>query len=188
MIKKTLIRGLKVTLPLFLTLGLVIWIGTTTEAFFRKLIEPWFPFYFPGLGALVGLFLVFLVGLLINAWMVQIVWNWIERLIEKIPIIKTIYSSFQDGMKLFGDTKGELGKPVALEIDGVKLLGFVTVEEIFEDKVAVYCPMSYQLGGYTIILPRSRVTPLSWTTQETMKFILSAGVAKTLKADSKGAE
>lgn len=179
MLKKTLIRGFKITLPLLFTIGIIIWSSMAIESLFRGMIEPWFPFYFPGLGAIIGVSVVFLIGLLINAWVVRKAWNWLESGIERIPLVKTIYSYAQDCMKFFDTKKGGLGTPVMIEFDGMKLLGFITVEKIEDfkkEEIAVYFPMSYGIGGYTVILPRDRVTPMKWTTQDTMKFVLTGGV------------
>jgi uncharacterized membrane protein len=42
--------------------------------------------------------------------------------------------------------------------------------------VAVYLPMSYQVGGYTLLVPRSSLTPVEMSREEAMKFILTAGL------------
>lgn len=179
MIKNTLARGLKVTVPLLLTILIIIWAAQTIETLLGGVLRPILPFYFPGLGAILGLLLVFLVGLSINAWVVHSTWHLLERTIDKIPFVKTIYSSIQDSMKLFDSSKGNMGQPVMIEFDGIKILGFITADRVNtfkEDEIAVYFPMSYQIGGYVAILPRSRIVQLEWSKQETMKFILSAGM------------
>ena len=185
MIKKTLVRGLKVTIPLLLTILVIIWCVQTVESLLSGILKPILPFYFPGLSALIGLFLVFIMGVFVNAWIVRSFWQSMERGIDKIPLVKTIYSSIQDSMKLFDNSKGNFGKPVMIEFDGIKFLGFLTCENIEnfptkkKDEIAVYFPMSYQIGGYVVILPRSKVVELEWTRQETMKFVLSAGMTNS---------
>jgi uncharacterized membrane protein len=42
--------------------------------------------------------------------------------------------------------------------------------------VAVYLPMSYQVGGYTLFLPRSALTPIDMSREDAMRFILTAGL------------
>ncbi len=67
---------------------------------------------------------------------------------------------------------------------GMRLLGFVSRRDFSdlpagigaEGDVAVYLPMSYQIGGYTIFLPRSRVQPVDLSREMAMKFILTAGL------------
>lgn len=186
MIKETLIRGIKTTIPLALTFLIIVWTVHAIESFFKSILEPILPFYFPGLGAILGIVFFFLIGLLINAWMVKAVWNWAEGLVARIPLVKTIYSSIQEVVQMVDKNKTDLGAPVMVEFQGIKLLGFITVSDLssifnHEEDIAVYMPMSYQIGGYTIILPRSRVTPLAMTTQETMKFVLTAGLTAKKK-------
>ena len=46
-----------------------------------------------------------------------------------------------------------------------------------ENKVAVYLPMSFQLGGFTVMVPREALEPVAMLIEEAMKFALTAGVA-----------
>ena len=65
-----------------------------------------------------------------------------------------------------------------------KLLGFVTRDEFTDlppgigtsSEIAVYLPMSYQVGGYTVVLPRQAVKPIDMSREDAMKFILTAGL------------
>jgi uncharacterized membrane protein len=68
----------------------------------------------------------------------------------------------------------------------IRLVGFVTVENLGdfqiaaeEDCVAVYLPMSYQIGGYTVFVPRKLLTPLDMSLEEAMRFVVTAGVSRT---------
>ena len=65
----------------------------------------------------------------------------------------------------------------------MRLLGFVTRADFSHapgiaraDEVAVYLPMSYQVGGYTVLVPRSACTPVDMSREEALKFILTAGL------------
>lgn len=189
MIKRTLIRGFKVTIPLIITLMLVYWAFATIESFFGVLIKPFIPsrYYFTGLGAIIGIIIIFFMGLLINAWMIRILYKKMENLIDKIPFIKTIYQSMRDFLDIFDKKKHEMGKPVIIEWEQFKVLGFVTNEvsqdlmndQWSEEQVVVYIPMSYQIGGFTVILPSRLLTPVNMNVQDTMKFILTAGIASS---------
>jgi uncharacterized membrane protein len=46
-------------------------------------------------------------------------------------------------------------------------------------EVAVYLPMSYQIGGYTLLVPRELLIPVRMSREEAMKFILTAGLKST---------
>jgi uncharacterized membrane protein len=82
--------------------------------------------------------------------------------------------------------EGPAMRVVTLTLPGTKwrLLGFVAREDFTDlppgvggaGEVAVYLPMSYQVGGYTVIVPRDSVSPVEMSREEAMKFILTAGL------------
>ena len=76
-------------------------------------------------------------------------------------------------------------KVVSLDLPGnMRVLGFITRADFSDapagiartDEVAVYLPMSYQIGGYTVFVPKSACTPVEMSREEAMKFILTAGL------------
>ena len=88
-----------------------------------------------------------------------------EELLLRVPVVKTVYSAIRDMTRLVNTEKkkGDLDRVVTLDFGFGKLIGFVTQEHANtlgiggdDDLVAVYLPMSYQIGGYTVYLPRSR--------------------------------
>jgi uncharacterized membrane protein len=79
--------------------------------------------------------------------------------------------------------KGDLDRVVTLDVGPGRLIGFVTQEHAntlglggADDLIAVYLPMSYQIGGYTIYVPRSRVTETELTVEQAMRIALTGGV------------
>ena len=80
---------------------------------------------------------------------------------------------------------------VVVELNGLKLLGLVTRQSLADlppeisegDRIAVYFPMSYQLGGFTTFVPRTAVRPVAMPMEDAMRFILTAGVNKHTKAE-----
>ena len=73
-----------------------------------------------------------------------------------------------------------------------EVLGFVTREQFddvpldpqAEDAVAVYMPMSYQIGGYTLFLPRSALTPVDVSFEQGMRLAITGGVTRSPAGDS----
>jgi len=71
--------------------------------------------------------------------------------------------------------------------ENIRLIGFVTSEDFSglpqaskaadKSTVGVYLPMSYQIGGYTVYLPKSQVDPLDMSIEDAMRFTLTAGVS-----------
>ncbi|HUU42476.1 MAG TPA: DUF502 domain-containing protein, partial [Planctomycetota bacterium] len=165
-IGKLLLRGLVVILPTFITLYVLWWIGSGTERLLMDLIPV--EHYWPGMGILLGLLVVLAVGCLAGVWLFSRLGRLLEQLLEHIPLVKTLYGSMKDLMQFFpGDKKKPSMKKVVLaEIGGMKIVGMVTRETFDElpeamrreGEVLVYCPMSYQLGGFTLWMPRSALT------------------------------
>jgi len=185
---RTLLKGIVAVFPIGITIYLVYWLTVSVEKILRTVITQVVPehYYWPGLGLVAGLALLFFIGLIVNAWVVQRLMHWGEHLLEKIPLVKSIYSALRDFMHYFStsDKEDEMKKVVMVTINDMQLIGFVTgelrdVPGIADpnDKVAVYLPMSYQLGGFTVYLPQSCVETLDMSVEDAMRRVLTAGLS-----------
>ena len=74
---------------------------------------------------------------------------------------------------------------VRLAAGGPELLGFLTREEFGDlpvgfasDQVAVYLPMSYAFGGFTVLVPRAQVRPVPMPAEQALRFCVTAGVSR----------
>lgn len=192
---KIFVRGLIAITPLALTITLVIWIFSALENTFSvPLKEVVGEYYFPGLGILVALVCIFIIGTVINNFLIQKIYSLGERVLKKIPFIKTLYSSISDVTQFFDTSqKDRLGAVVTFNFQGVRGLGFVT-RETFDDfpenmtskeEVAVYIPFSYQIGGFTFFVPKKDLTRVDITVEEAMRFIITAGILKDHKSSKK---
>jgi len=185
-ISKILITGFITLLPVVLTIYLLYWLAVSSEQVMGNALKLILPdtAYFPGLGMIAGLFLVFIVGLMMNAYMVRKIFALGEQLLYQLPLIKTVYRAFRDFFDFFSPKKEQFGQVVAVTVQGMELVGFVTQEnpqrlpESFRDRdsVLVYLPMSYMVGGYTVLVPRSELRPLKMNMEEAMRFVLTAGI------------
>ena len=181
-----LLKGLLTILPIGLTLYFVYWLGVTTETLLSKPIKLAIgDNYWPGMGLITGFVLLFVVGLAVNAFLVRRFLSIGEELLLRVPVVKTVYSAIRDMTRLVNTDKkkGDLDRVVTLDLGFGKLIGFVTQEHANtigigggEDLVAVYLPMSYQIGGYTIYLPRSRVSETELSVEQAMRIALTGGV------------
>jgi uncharacterized membrane protein len=188
-LRRALVRGLVVVLPIGLTIGLLWWIGSTTEALLRRLILLVVPpeHYLPGMGIVAALLLLLTAGTLFNALLVQSALAAWERLLDRIPVVKTIYGATRDFVRLLptGGKRRDLRRVVLARIGEARVIGFVTqddaselgIVEPQEGLVAVYFPMSYQIGGYTALLPRSRIEPLDLPVETAMRMVLTGGIS-----------
>lgn len=181
-----LLKGLVTILPIGLTVYFVYWLGITTESLLSKPIKLMIgDAYWPGMGLVTGFVILFVVGLAVNAFLVRRVLGLGEELLLRVPVVKTVYSAIRDMTRLVNTDKkkGDLDRVVTVDVGLGKLIGFVTQEHANtlgigggDDLVAVYLPMSYQIGGYTIYLPRSRVVETDLTVEQAMRIVLTGGV------------
>jgi uncharacterized membrane protein len=181
-----LLKGLVTILPIGLTVYFVYWLGITTESLLSKPIK--FVVgsnYWPGMGLVTGFMILFLVGLAVNAFVVRRVLGLGEDLLLRVPVVKTVYSAIRDMTRLVNTDKkkGELDRVVTLDYGPGKLIGFVTQEHANtigigggDDLVAVYLPMSYQIGGYTLYVSRSKVHETDLSVEQAMRIVLTGGV------------
>lgn len=185
-ISKILITGFITLLPIVLTIYLLYWLAITSEQVMGNALRLVLPeaVYFPGLGMIAGLVVVFIVGLLMNAYMVRQLFALGEQVLYRLPLIKTVYRAFRDFFDFFSPKKEQFGQVVAVTFNDMELVGFVTQEnpkrlpESFRDRdsVLVYLPMSYMVGGYTVLVPRSELRQLKMSKEEAMRFVLTAGI------------
>ena len=183
------LTGVLTVLPVLATVYLLIWLFTTAESFLGKPLRWLIPgdYYRGGMGLLVGIIVIFVVGVLMRAYIVRRVFGFSERILLEIPLIKTIYAALRDFFGMFaGNNDSEALQVVTVTLPGssLKLMGFVTRDE-FSDlpegiaepgEVAVYLPMSYQVGGYTVFMPRSQLSPVQMSREQAMRFVLTAGL------------
>jgi uncharacterized membrane protein len=185
-ISKTLLTGFITVLPVLLTVYLIFWMVGSSEQMMGRALKWVLPdsLYFPGLGVIVAVALLFIVGLLMKAYVVRQLFAFGEELVLKLPLIKSIYRALKDFFDFLSPKDKKPGQVVAVNYNGMEMIGLVTQEdpqrlpEAFrdQDKVLVYLPMSYMIGGFTIFVPRDAVRPLKMGKDEAIRFVMTAGI------------
>lgn len=188
-IGRNILTGLITLLPVVLTLYLFYWLVVSSESLLGSLLQMALPagLYRPGMGVVVGLGVAFVVGLLMRVLVVRRLFALSERLFTRLPLIKSVYFAIRDLLDFFSPgRKQEFGQVVAVSFGetGMQLIGFVTQADAQrlpadfkeQDRVLVYLPLSYTIGGYAVMVPRSAVRPLDMGMEEAMRFVLTAGV------------
>ncbi len=182
----TLITGLITVLPIVLTIYLLYWMIVSSEQVMGAALRFVLPeiFYFPGLGTLVGLTIVFIVGLLMKAVLVRQLFAFGEDILYRLPIIKTVYSAIRDLFDFFSPKKEHFGRVVIVNYNDMQVIGFITQEDPMRlpdsfrdpDRVLVYIPMSYMIGGFTVLVSQDDIMPCKMSMDEAMRFVLTAGI------------
>jgi uncharacterized membrane protein len=188
-IGRIFLTGLLTVLPVLATVYFTVWLVTAAEQFFGRQLDWLLPdeYYRTGMGLALAVIAIFLVGLLMHALLFRRLFALAERVLLEIPLVRSVYAALRDLFGLFAEhQEARALQVVSVELpgSGMRLLGFVTRRD-FDDlpdgigrqgEVAVYLPMSYQIGGYTVFLPRERATPVDMSREDAMKFVLTAGL------------
>ena len=190
-IGRVFLRGIVIVLPIVLTIYILIWLALTIESALSPVLTFLLPdgWYRPGLGVALGVAIIFGIGVLAGAWLFRKLGQTVEGIIQRIPLIKTIYGSVRDMMDYFSKSqKSEYDQVVLVAIpqSDMKLVGFITRDDMTQlpeglnddDRVTVYLPMSYQIGGYTVHVARDQIRTLNMNLEDAMRFILTAGVQR----------
>lgn len=191
----TFFKGLATVLPIVITFYSIYWLGINSEKVLGDSIKQFIleEYYWPGMGLIVAVALIMLVGILINNRVGQFFVHRLHYLVTHIPIAKTIYNSVRDLMQFFAASREKDGMDQVVEVDignDMRLIGFVTQSKVnlplenASDKqlIGVYLPLSYQIGGFTVYLPRDQVKPVKITVEEAMRLTLTAGMSGESKS------
>ncbi len=197
-IKQDLKRLLKKLIALFfqglLYVGPIFIISFLVYKFFL-LIDGLLPINIPGLGFVLIFVFITMVGFLGNTILIRPLYKYLKKMVDRIPLLKTIYESVTELLSAFVGNKKKFDKPVMVKMNmeaEVYKLGFLTQSDLSTLKarkglVAVYLPHSYNFSGNMFIVPVENVTPLNLPSSDVMKFIVSGGVVDIealIKADN----
>jgi len=169
------LQGLLYTLPIAATIYVVV----ESIIFIDGII----PVKVPGLGIIILIITVSFIGFLGSTIIVKQIFG-LEKLLDRIPLIKIIYTSVKDLLSAFVGKKKRFTQPVLVKMEGnVERLGFITQEDLTDlgiptEKIGVYIPFSYAVTGNLIIVPKENVTPIDANSADIMKFIISGGVTE----------
>jgi uncharacterized membrane protein len=180
-------RGLITALPLGLTVYLFYMFLSWSETLAKQLVLPFIgAFYVPGMGLLLGITGIFLLGVLVSHRDVGRLLSLLELPFTNLPVVKSIYSSFKSFADYFSPRSGEVTPQTVVILrppgQDVEVVGLVTRQHVDDlpagflqgDRVAVYLPMGYMIGGYTVFVPRDWVQPIEMTVEEAMRSALFA--------------
>lgn len=141
------------------------------------------PRHLPGLGFVVIILLILFIGYISSSFLFGKVEDAFDRLLQKTPVVKFIYTTLKDFFEAFAGDKKKFTKAVLANIDDndVWRVGFITQEDMQDfgltDYVSVYIPMAYSVAGNVYIIPKTRVRQITNIgAGEAMKFAVSGGV------------
>ena len=191
-IRKWLLAGLLVLVPLIITLGVLEWVVSTLDKTLNILPANWQPdrwlgWRVPGMGVLFALLVVLSIGALASNILGNRIVNWWHALLHRIPVVRSIYS----GVKQVSDTlfseKGNAFRKALLvqwPHQGMWTIGFLTgqpsgplARQLPDDCISVYVPTTPNpTGGYFVMVRRSDCVELAMSVDEALTYVISMGV------------
>ncbi len=176
------VSGLIIVVPIALTLWLLGVLLVTIDDWTRIFMGS--RDVIPGLGLLTTFVFVTLVGLLGSHFFTRRFVQAFGRVLERLPVVKMVYSAVKDMMNAFVGPERRFDRPVLVELQtggNVRALGFITRESMahlgLAEDLAVYFPQAYNFAGQVLIVKRVAITPLEVPPSQVMTFIVSGGVS-----------
>ena len=195
-------QGVIVLAPIGVTIWVVVSLFNWVDNFLPNLLNFIFPQQFAevngqipkvtGLGFLVAIALVLVVGWLSSLFFVERLMSIFDKILERTPGVKIIYSSVKDFLEAFAGNKKKFDEPVLVNVDSTDVwrIGFITQKNSvhfgMDQFVTVYVPHSYAISGITFIVPATRIKklPKGVSAAEAMKYVVSGGVTTVDDAET----
>jgi uncharacterized membrane protein len=193
-ILKNFINGILTIVPIILVIYVIYKTFMFLDGLLGNTLKPYFRGdYIPGIGLLSTIILITLLGWLSTKYFTGKIIKLIDRFFEKIPVVKTIYSVIKDTVQSFLGDKKSFSKVALVVIPGTDMrsLGFITSEQLenfyspLKEHVAVYIPQTFQVAGFTFLIPKDQVEIINVKPEDAMKFVLSGGMTSTAKQKEK---
>jgi uncharacterized membrane protein len=185
-LKGTFIAGLFVVIPIGITIFILKFLFNFTDGILSSYLDRLFSIttgqdlHFPGLGIITGAVVIYLAGLLATNVLGTQLLKLGDNLLNRIPLVNSIYSSSKQLTKVFREGKSSYRRAVFVEWPrtGVKAVGFVTaeMERNGERLVVVYVPtMPNPTSGFALFFREEDVVDSGMTVEEALKFVVSGG-------------
>ena len=187
-------QGLIILAPIVITAWAVLSLFNFVDGILPNLLHVLFPDLvklnpqgdpekIPGLGFLVVVVIVLVVGYVSSLFFVSKFVDLFDRVLEKTPGIKIIYTTVKDFLEAFAGNKRKFNKPVLVNVDAADVwrMGFITQTDLSQfdmrEHVSVYVPHSYAFSGITYFVKQDRIKIIrDVNSTDAMKFIVSGGV------------
>lgn len=176
------INGLIVIVPIAITAFVIINILNVTE----NMLGYYLPIKFPGIGLLTVITLIIIAGWLSSYLILRRIFEYGEKLLNKIPLIKFIYNSVKKLSTAMFDSKKMFKQAVLIPYPhkDARSLGFVMTnlskpltEVLDEEYVCVFIPWSINMtSGSNVFVPKRDVIYLNVSSETAIQYFLTAGV------------
>ncbi len=190
------LTGLVLVAPLALTIyfvrSMIGWVDGWIKPYLPSTVNPdtYLPFAIPGIGLIIALFLITMIGFLTANFVGRKIVQYGERLLARMPVVRSIYSSLKQIFQTVFSEKSQSFKSVAIieyPRKGVWALAFVagdTQGEVKEkllpeagETVAVFMATTPNpTGGFVMFFPRKDLKILKMSVEDCLKLVISTGL------------
>jgi uncharacterized membrane protein len=181
------LQGLLILAPIAITAYAIFWVVTSIDSllpiFTYKDVQGNVKVQNYGIGFVIIIAVLIIIGYISSFFITGRVVNFVDKILERTPGIKYVYSTTRDFFEAFAGDKKKFTKHVLANVDDndVWRFGFVTKEDMadfgLKDYVTVYIPMAYSVAGNVYVIPKERVRPITnISAAQTMKFAVSGGI------------
>ena len=186
-IRNYFITGVLVLIPIGITVYLTIFLIKISSKLLPKELNPdyYLPYNIPGLEIIISLILITVIGWLSLTFLGKRFIAFFESILNRIPILRTIYSSAEQLLENFSQDKKNKKSVVLIQYprQGVWAIGFATKENtgkiknaIGEETINVFVPTTPNpTSGFLLMFPKKDVIFVDLTFEEASKFVVSAG-------------
>ncbi len=183
--RQQFVYGLVALLPVYVTIRVLVFVFRYVDQSMAPVLQAYLPVHIPGLGVLSTLVAILLAGFLMRLVVFRQAARRLERHIDDIPMVRTVYSAVKQVVApLLGDDGHKAFKQVvALEWPGNDLwvVCFLVKDEHDQpgpdDEVVVFLPTNHLHLGFVIATRRSKLHPVNMSIEEALKTQFSLGVA-----------
>ena len=196
---KYFLQGLIILAPIAITIWAISGLFNYVDSILPNLVDVFAPHLLPhnkdgqpvtppGSGLVVVILIVMFVGYVSSSFVVSRLVDLFDKVLEKTPGIKIIYSTVKDFLEAFAGNKRKFDRSVLVAVESTDIwrVGFITQNDAvqfgLQDYMAVYIPQSYAFAGHLYFVRKERVRLLKdVSAAEAMKFAISGGVTDIIE-------